>query len=35
MFNYATNEVHYHGMEIPADALIGTEGKGFRHVIDG
>ena len=35
MFNYATNQVRYHGMEIPADALIGTEGKGFRYVIDG
>jgi acyl-CoA dehydrogenase len=35
MFNYATNEVFYHGMRIPADSLIGEEGAGFRYVIDG
>ena len=35
MFNYATNQVKYHHMRIPADSLIGTEGKGFRYVIDG
>jgi acyl-CoA dehydrogenase len=35
MFNYATNEVRYHGMRVPASALIGEEGKGFRYVIDG
>lgn len=35
MFNYATNEVHYRDMRVPASALIGEEGKGFRYVIDG
>lgn len=35
MFNYATNEVFYHDMRIPADSLIGKEGAGFRYVIDG
>jgi len=35
MFNYATNEVHYRGMRIPASSLIGAEGQGFRYVIDG
>ena len=35
MFNYATYQVKYHGVRIPADALIGTEGMGFRYVIDG
>jgi acyl-CoA dehydrogenase len=35
MFNYATNEVRYRGMRVPASALIGEEGKGFRYVIDG
>lgn len=35
MFNYATNQVRYHGMRIPADSLIGAEGQGFRYVIDG
>jgi acyl-CoA dehydrogenase len=35
MFNYATNKVWYKQMRIPASALIGEEGKGFRYVIDG
>jgi acyl-CoA dehydrogenase len=35
MFNYDTNQVWYRSMRIPADALIGTEGEGFRYVIDG
>lgn len=35
MFNYATNQVWYNQMRIPASALIGEEGKGFRYVIDG
>lgn len=35
MFNYATYQVKYHAMRIPADSLIGEEGKGFRYVIDG
>jgi acyl-CoA dehydrogenase len=35
MFNYATNEVRYRGMRVPASALIGEEGNGFRYVLDG
>ena len=35
MFNYATNEVRYHDMRVPASALIGEEGQGFRYVLDG
>lgn len=35
MFNYATNQVWYKNMEIPADSLIGEEGRGFRYVLDG
>jgi acyl-CoA dehydrogenase len=35
MFNYATYEVRYRGLRIPASGLIGEEGHGFRHVIDG
>jgi acyl-CoA dehydrogenase len=35
MFNYATNEVRYRGLRIPATSLIGEEGRGFRYVIDG
>ena len=35
MFNYATNEVRYDHMRVPASALIGEEGRGFRYVLDG
>ena len=35
MFNYATNEVRYENMRVPASALIGEEGRGFRYVLDG
>ena len=35
MFNYATNEVRYRGLRIPAASLIGEEGEGFRYVLDG
>lgn len=35
MFNYATYQVKYHAMHIPADSLIGEAGMGFRYVIDG
>lgn len=35
MFNYETNQVRYAGLRVPADALIGEEGNGFRYVLDG
>ncbi|HEU4761549.1 MAG TPA: acyl-CoA dehydrogenase family protein, partial [Gemmatimonadales bacterium] len=35
MFNYETYQVTYRNFRIPADALIGPEGMGFRSVIDG
>ncbi|HET9401758.1 MAG TPA: acyl-CoA dehydrogenase family protein [Candidatus Acidoferrales bacterium] len=35
MFNYATSEVTYCDMQVPAENLIGAEGHGFRYVIDG
>ena len=35
MFNYATNQVHYRGLRVPADHLIGEVDAGFRYVIDG
>ena len=35
MINYATNQVWYRNMRIPAEALIGQEGAGFRYVLDG
>jgi acyl-CoA dehydrogenase len=35
MFNYATNQVFYRGMRVPADHVIGQVDAGFRYVIDG
>lgn len=35
MFNYATNQVFYKGMRVPASAVIGEVGNGFRYVLDG
>lgn len=35
MPNHETNEVFFDNMEIPAESLIGDEGKGFRYILDG
>jgi acyl-CoA dehydrogenase len=35
MFNYATNEVSYRGVRVPADHVVGRVDAGFRHVVDG
>ena len=35
MVNHATTEVFFDDMEVPAENLIGAEGKGFRYIIDG
>ena len=35
MMTYATYRVTYRDLQVPADSLIGAEGKGFRYVIDG
>jgi acyl-CoA dehydrogenase len=35
MINHATTEVFFDGVEIPASALIGEEGRGFRYILDG
>ena len=35
MLNYATYQVTYRNLRLPADALIGDEGQGFRAIIDG
>jgi acyl-CoA dehydrogenase len=35
LVNHNTNEVFFTNMRIPADALIGEEGKGFRYILDG
>ncbi len=34
MMNHATTEVFLDGVEVPADALVGEEGKGFRYILD-
>jgi len=35
MVNHCTTEVFFDNLEIPADSLIGEEGKGFRYILDG
>ena len=35
MMNHNSCEVFFDGMRIPADSLIGEEGKGFRYILDG
>lgn len=35
MINNETNELIFENLEIPASALIGEEGKGFRYILDG
>ena len=35
MMNHETNELFFDGLEIPAENLIGEEGKGFRYILDG
>ncbi|NDK32338.1 acyl-CoA dehydrogenase [Nesterenkonia sp. Hz 6-5] len=35
MFNYATNQLYYHGLRVPESAVVGQVGNGFRYVIDG
>jgi acyl-CoA dehydrogenase len=35
MMNHNTTEVFFDDVVVPADALVGTEGKGFRHILDG
>jgi len=35
MVNHETNEVFFDDFEIPAENLIGEEGKGFRYILDG
>jgi acyl-CoA dehydrogenase len=33
--NHQTNEVFFEDLEIPADSLVGEEGKGFRYILSG
>lgn len=35
MINHNTTEVFFDGLKVPAENLIGVEGKGFRHILDG
>jgi len=35
MVNHETNELFFDHLEIPANALIGEEGKGFKYILDG
>ncbi|HYZ24730.1 MAG TPA: acyl-CoA dehydrogenase family protein [Rhodopila sp.] len=35
MINHNTTEVFFDNFRIPADGLIGEEGKGFRYILDG
>ena len=35
MVNHETNELFIENLEIPAENLIGDEGKGFRYILDG
>jgi len=35
MVNHETNELFFDNLEVPADNLIGTEGEGFRYLLDG
>jgi acyl-CoA dehydrogenase len=35
MMNHATTEVFFDNLEVPAENLIGEEGKGFRYILDG
>ncbi|MFQ5618503.1 MAG: acyl-CoA dehydrogenase family protein [Rhodospirillales bacterium] len=35
MINHHTTEVFFDGLRIPADSLIGEEGRGFRYLLDG
>jgi acyl-CoA dehydrogenase len=35
LMNHATTEVFFDDLELPADALIGEEGRGFHHILDG
>ena len=35
MMNHATTEVFFDDLEVPAENLIGEEGKGFRYILSG
>ena len=35
MMNHSTTEVFFDNLKVPADNLIGEEGKGFRYILSG
>ena len=35
MVNHETSELFFDNLEIPADNLIGEEGRGFKYILDG
>jgi acyl-CoA dehydrogenase len=35
MMNHSTNALFFDDVEIPADSLIGQEGRGFAYILDG
>ena len=35
MINHATTEIFFEDLRIPADSLVGEEGKGFGYILDG
>jgi acyl-CoA dehydrogenase len=35
MMNHATTELFFDDLEVPATALVGEEGRGFRYLLDG
>src|SRR5207253_2218969 len=35
MMNHSTNALFFDDMEIPADSLVGEEGRGFSYILDG
>ena len=35
MMNHATTELFFDDLEVPVDAIVGEEGRGFRYLLDG